>query len=79
MDTAFVLVTCDLGSEKSVIDELKDVKSINEVHGTFGIYDIVAKVENFDVQKILDSTIAQIRKIPHVRSTLTLVGIPEQS
>lgn len=79
MDAAFILVTCDLGSEKSVICKLKDVKSVNEVHGTFGIFDIVAKVEDFNVQKILDTTIGKIRKIPHVRSTLTLVGIPEQS
>lgn len=79
MDTAFVLVTCDLGYEKSVIDELKNITSVNDVHGTFGIYDMVAKVENFDVQEILDSTIAKIRKISHVSSTLTLVGIPEQS
>jgi len=79
VDTAFILITCELGSEKSVICELKDVKSVNEVHGTFGIYDIVAKVEDFNVQKILDITIGKIRKIPHVRSTLSLVGIPEQS
>lgn len=79
MDTAFILITCELGSEKSVICELKDVKSVNEVRGTFGIYDIVAKVEDFNVQKILDITIGKIRKIPHVRSTLSLVGIPEQS
>ena len=79
MDTAFILITCELGSEKSVICELKDVKSVNEVRGTVGIYDIVAKVEDFNVQKILDITIGKIRKIPHVRSTLSLVGIPEQS
>ena len=79
MDTAFVLVNCDLGSEEAVLGELKHVDSVKEVHGTFGAYDIIAKIENLDRDKVQDTITWNIRKIPHVRSTLTLVGIPGQS
>ena len=79
MDTAFVLVNCDLGSEEAVLGELKHIDSVKEVHGTFGAYDMIAKVENVDRDKVQDTITWNIRKIPHVRSTLTLVGIPGQS
>ena len=79
MDTAFVLVNCDLGSEEAVLGELKHLDSVKEVHGTFGAYDMIAKVENVDRDKVQDTITWNIRKIPHVRSTLTLVGIPGQS
>ncbi|KEQ56718.1 anthranilate phosphoribosyltransferase protein [Marine Group I thaumarchaeote SCGC AAA799-B03] len=79
MDTAFVLVNCDLGSEEDVINDLKHIESIKEICGTFGAYDIVAKIENADREKVRDTITWNIRKIPHVRSTLTLVGIPGQS
>lgn len=78
METAFVLVNCDLGSEESVIDELKHIESVCEVHGTFGAYDIIAKIENSDRDKVRETITWNVRKIPHVRSTLTLMGIPGQ-
>ena len=45
MSTAYVLINCDLGSEEKVISELKSIEGVVEVHGTFGAYDILAKVE----------------------------------
>lgn len=79
MDTAFVLVHCDLGSEEKVLRALKNMHLIKEVCGTFGAYDIVAKIEDSDKDKVRDMITYNIRKIPYVRSTLTLVGIPGQS
>ncbi|KAF6244933.1 Lrp/AsnC ligand binding domain-containing protein [Nitrosopumilus sp. b2] len=79
MDTAFVLVNCDLGAEEKVLVELKHIDSVKEVCGTFGAYDVIAKIEDSDRDKVRDTITWNIRKIPHVRSTLTLVGIPGQS
>ncbi|AJM93072.1 Lrp/AsnC ligand binding domain-containing protein [Nitrosopumilus piranensis] len=79
MDTAFVLVNCDLGAEEEVLVELKHIDSVKEVCGTFGAYDVIAKIEDSDRDKVRDTITWNIRKIPHVRSTLTLVGIPGQS
>ena len=46
METAYVLVCCDLGSEDDIIEDLKHIDSVKEVHGVYGAYDIIVKVEN---------------------------------
>jgi len=50
--TAYVLINCELGSEESVISELKSIEGVVEVHGTFGAYDILAKVESSQVEAL---------------------------
>jgi len=79
MPEAYVLINCDLGSEESVIEELKHVDTVKEVHGTFGAYDIVAKVASDKSETLRQSITWQIRKINNVRSTLTLMGIEGQN
>ncbi len=78
MVSAFVLITCDLGAEEDVISHLKTIDGVKEVHGTFGAYDIIAKIES-DNQETLRDTIAwKIRKIERIRATLTLMTIASQ-
>jgi len=78
MVVAFILITCDLGFEQKVIEDLKQFDLIKEIHGTFGAFDIIAKVEAESVD-VLRYTIAwQIRKIDRIRSTLTIMGIDGQ-
>ncbi len=79
MPEAYVLINCDLGSEESVIEELKHVDTVKEVHGTFGAYDIVAKLASDKSETLRESITWQIRKINNVRSTLTLMGIEGQN
>ncbi len=79
MAIADVLITCDLGFDEEVIENLKHFESVKEVQGTFGAYDIISKVENIEQEKIRETIIWNIRKIPYVRSTLTLMGIEEQN
>ena len=79
MPEAYILINCDLGSEESVIEELKHVDTVKEVHGTFGAYDIVAKVASDKTETLRKSITWQIRKINNVRSTLTLMGIEGQN
>ncbi|HJM79247.1 MAG TPA: Lrp/AsnC ligand binding domain-containing protein [Nitrosopumilus sp.] len=78
MSTAYVLINCDLGSEEKVISELKSIEGVVEVHGTFGAYDILAKVEAGLVEKLRETITWKIRKIEKIRSTLTLMGIQGQ-
>jgi len=79
MAIAYVLITCDLGFEEKVIENLKHFESVKEVQGTFGAYDIITKLENIEQEKIRETIIWNIRKVPYVRSTLTLMGIEEQN
>jgi len=79
MQTAYVLVNCDLSTEMDVIEKLRHMDSIKEIHGIFGAFDIIAKIENSEREKVRETITLNIRKLDHVRSTLTLMGIPEQS
>ena len=62
MAIAYVLITCDLGFEEEVIENLKHFESVKEVHGTFGAYDIISKLENIEQEKIRETIIWNIRK-----------------
>ena len=79
MATAYVLINCELGSEESIIQELKNLEGVIEVHGTFGAYDILAKIESTTVDALREVITWKIRKIDQIRSTLTLMGIEGQT
>jgi len=74
MERAYVLINCDTGYEESIIKELKKMDSIKEIHGTLGVYDIIAKVESENQEKLKEAIIGDIRKITNIKSTLTLMG-----
>ncbi len=79
MAEAYVLINCEIGSEEKVIEELKTIDGVSEVHGTFGAYDVLAKVESEQVETLRETITWKIRKIDKIRSTLTLMGIEGQS
>ena len=78
MPTAYVLLNCVLGSEEKVIEQLKQIESIKEVSGTFGLYDILAKLQATNIEDLRDGITQQIRNIDKVTGTLTLMGIEGQ-
>jgi len=78
MAEVFVLINCELGSEEQIISELKTFADVQEVHGTFGAYDIIAKISSESVEKIRETITWKIRKIEKIRSTLTLTKVEGQ-
>ena len=79
MATAFVLINSDLGKEMDIIENLRHIDSVKEIHGTFGAYDVIAKIEHKEREKLREIITWSIRKIENVRSTLTLMGIEGQN
>ncbi len=77
MEIAYVLINCDLGYEAEIIDELKHLDNVKEVHGVFGAYDILTKLESDNMEHLRDVITWKIRKLNRVRSTLTLI-VPEK-
>jgi len=75
MAAAYVLINCVLGCEEQIIEELKHLSDVKEVHGTFGAYDIIAKVESEQTTTLRETIIWKIRKMEKVRSTLTLMFV----
>ncbi len=78
MTTAYVLINCDLGYEEQIIEELRHLSDVKEVHGVFGAYDILAKVESEQAETLREIMTWKIRKIARIRSTLTLMVIEGQ-
>ena len=78
MVSAYVLITCDMGAEEDIISQLKTIDGVKEVHGTFGAYDIIVKVESDNIETLRDTITWKIRKIERIRSTLTLMTIAGQ-
>ncbi len=73
MQRAFILINCEPGSEKSVIDKLRQTDCVTQANEILGTYDVIAKVES-DSPSILGSIISnQIRKIDRINSTNTLL------
>jgi len=73
MAKAYVLIVTESGKEDSVISYLKNIPSITDAFGTFGSYDILTKLESSSEQNIRNDISNEIRKIPHIRATLTLL------
>lgn len=82
MPTAYVLLNSDLGTDQSIIYEVKQILSGEEVtydiQGVYGVYDIVLKLSSDDGEKIRSLITNKIRKISKVQSTLTMMVIEEQ-
>ena len=71
--TAYVLVNADVGKEKDVLKELKNVPSVKEAYFVYGVYDIVAKIETNDVRELKEVVLTKIRRLHYVRTTLTMI------
>ena len=75
MGVAFVLVSTEIGSEKDVLKKLKEVPEVKEAYIVYGVYDIVAKVQIEDVDRLKDIITSRIRRLDKVRSTLTMIAV----
>ncbi len=82
MPTAYVLLNSDLGSDESIINEVKQILAkedvTSEVQGVYGVYDIVLKLSSDDAEKLRAIITNKVRKISKVQSTLTMMVIDEQ-
>ena len=78
MNTAYVLVKSQMAHEMDVMNEILKINHVKEAKGTFGLYDILVKIQGDTIKEIEDTITKKIRKVDHVVSTDTLSVIPEQ-
>ncbi len=83
MPTAYVLLNSDLGSDESIVNEVKQIlaaeSKVNyEVQGVYGVYDIILKISADNAEELRTIITNKIRKINKVQSTLTMMVIEEQ-
>ena len=82
MPTTYVLLNSDLGTDVSIITEIKQILADEdvefEIRGVYGVYDIVLKLTSNDAEKLRAIITNKIRRISKVQSTLTMMVIEEQ-
>ncbi|MEM4323669.1 MAG: Lrp/AsnC ligand binding domain-containing protein [Candidatus Nitrosocaldaceae archaeon] len=75
MSKAFVLINAEIGAEDKVVEELKKIENVKEVYAVYGAYDVIAKVESDNMDKVKETITWKIRRLENVRSTLTMIVI----
>ena len=72
MTVAYVLISTEIGAEASVLEGLRSMSEVEEGYIIYGIYDIIAKL-NVENEEKLKEVVTSIRRIEGVKSTLTIL------
>ena len=72
MEKAYMLISCEIGEERSLYSQLKEIPEIKNCLITYGSYDVVAEFVTDSASQINEIIISKIRKLPNIRSTITL-------
>lgn len=73
MAEAFILINTEIGSEEEVLKKLTGIGGVKEAYMVYGVYDIIAKIEAEDLDKLKDIVTWKIRRLDKVRSTITMI------
>ena len=74
METAFVLIKALPMKEKDVYASLLRMDAVVETHSVYGEYDLVARLDFNDSKEMTRFLIEQMRTIPGVVKTETLIS-----
>ncbi len=72
MEKSYILVSCEIGTEHDLANQLNEINEIKNVMITYGEYDIVAEAETEDAKKMDNLITSKIRKLEKIRTTITL-------
>lgn len=74
MATGFILITTEPGKEQEVRSRLDEIKEVTSRWMLFGEYDLIAKVESDEEYTLTRVIVEEIRPIPGITDTKTLLG-----
>jgi DNA-binding Lrp family transcriptional regulator len=72
MESVYMLISCEIGEEQSLYSQLKEIPEIKSCLITYGSYDIVAEFATDSASQINKIIMSKIRKLPKIKSTITL-------
>lgn len=72
MEKAYMLISCEIGEEQSLYSQLKEISEVKSCLITYGSYDVVAEFATETSQEMNQVITSKIRKLPNIRSTITL-------
>ncbi len=74
---AYILVVTNPGKTRRVVQAMREIPGIIEVHEVMGPYDVVVEIEVANLQEIPPILGEKIRVIEGIESTTSLVILPE--
>ena len=74
---AYVLVNTELGMESEITNTLADVNEITNIHGLYGLYDLIIEIEADNMDRIKEVALNKVRLLDNVKSTITLLTYGE--
>jgi DNA-binding Lrp family transcriptional regulator len=75
MPTAYVLINCEISHKAEVIKEISQLPGIFEVAEVHGAYDILVRLNQASVEELKETIKWHLKKIPDIKSTVTLIAI----
>jgi DNA-binding Lrp family transcriptional regulator len=75
MVTAFILATTKTGKEREVLNDLKEMGEIKEVHNVYGDYDVFIKAESSSLDNLNEFLVRKIQSVPNIMMTTTMIGL----
>ncbi len=77
MPSAFVLINVQSGSEDEVFKQLKTMSEVKEAYVSYGVYDLIIKVQAEKLDELKTTITNKIRTLKNVSSTLSLITVEE--
>ena len=68
-----MLITTSTGKEHQVLDRLRLLPGTSDVYQLFGQFDYIVRVETKDYDELCDRVLGNIRTIPGITGTRTLI------
>lgn len=73
MVIAYILATVKSGTEKEVVDALKNEPRVKEAFLLYGEFDVIAKIDLNSISDLSDFILDKIRAIQNIEKTATLI------
>jgi len=73
MVQAYILLNVEPGAEGKVLERLKSVDLISEAYVSYGVYDLIVRLNADTMDQLKDAVSHKIRTTDQVRSTVTLI------
>jgi len=77
MLSAYIMMKLQVGKDEEVFAKIEKLKQIREANATYGAFDLVVKVEFKSIEELDRFIFEEIRRIPGVSETSSMIVAKE--
>jgi len=77
MLSAYIMMKLQVGKDEEVFAKIEKLKQIKEANATYGAFDLVVKVEFKNIEELDRFIFEEIRRIPGVSETSSMIVAKE--